>query len=270
MAITAKDIQEQGFEHSRRGYDVEEVDIFLERVAEEVDNLIRQNHELRARLAEASNVKAPAPEVVVDDTKLREYEAQIRDLKSQQADYERKVKDLQRKLDEKGEDASTISAAIISAQKSADTIREEARIEGEKIYKEAEAKAREIVRDALSDKQQTLVELERLRDSRARFREEYEAMLKRFIEDASKEFKPSAGAAEKAAQSTKTQAEQEREALTEVRAAAARNNAGHMVPAAEDYDEPPMQQSFDTAPAEIVTDISDFGDTDDYDIDEID
>ena len=52
MSITAKDIQEQEFEHSRKGYDVEEVDVFLERVAVEVDAMTRQNQELRARIDE--------------------------------------------------------------------------------------------------------------------------------------------------------------------------------------------------------------------------
>jgi DivIVA domain-containing protein len=50
MGITAKEIQEQGFEHSRKGYDVDEVDVFLEHVAVEVDNLNREIADLRARL----------------------------------------------------------------------------------------------------------------------------------------------------------------------------------------------------------------------------
>ena len=39
MAITSSDIQNQSFKIERRGYDVDEVDVFLERVASEIDDL---------------------------------------------------------------------------------------------------------------------------------------------------------------------------------------------------------------------------------------
>ena len=39
MAITSADIQNQSFKIERRGYDVDEVDVFLERVASEIDDL---------------------------------------------------------------------------------------------------------------------------------------------------------------------------------------------------------------------------------------
>ena len=43
MAITSSDIQNQSFKIERRGYDVDEVDVFLERVASEIDDLNRSN-----------------------------------------------------------------------------------------------------------------------------------------------------------------------------------------------------------------------------------
>ena len=54
MSITALDIQQQGFEHSLRGYDVEQVDVFLERVAQEVDGLVTENEQLKEQLEAAS------------------------------------------------------------------------------------------------------------------------------------------------------------------------------------------------------------------------
>ena len=51
MAITSRDIQYQAFKHSRRGYDVEQVDVFLERVAQEVDDMNRTIEQLNAQLA---------------------------------------------------------------------------------------------------------------------------------------------------------------------------------------------------------------------------
>ena len=43
MAITSADIQNQSFKIERRGYDVDEVDVFLERVASEIDDLNKKN-----------------------------------------------------------------------------------------------------------------------------------------------------------------------------------------------------------------------------------
>ena len=37
MAITASDIHNQSFSIDRKGYDVDEVDVFLEHVADEID-----------------------------------------------------------------------------------------------------------------------------------------------------------------------------------------------------------------------------------------
>ena len=39
MAITSEDIQNQSFSIDRKGYDVDEVDVFLEHVADEIDLL---------------------------------------------------------------------------------------------------------------------------------------------------------------------------------------------------------------------------------------
>lgn len=277
MSITARDIQEQGFEHSRKGYDIEEVDIFLERVATEVDALSRQNQELRTRLAEVSSQQndfLAAEESGISQEQIQAYETKIHSCEAQ-------IADLTLQLSQKNEDANTISAAFISAQKSADAIREEARAEGEKIYREAEAKAREIVRDALADKQQTLTELEQLKRSRDEFRTEYQSLLSRFTQEAETEF---------ASLPTKTngpmdKAEvyaQEKAVIAEVRNAAAAQN---VKPAAAEPVQQVMPMSIPAkkavqAPAAATTrmpavsgdtaSFEAFGDTADFDIDEID
>ena len=53
MGITALEIQNEGFEHGLRGYDVKQVDEFLERVATEVDAMNAEIDELKAKLEEA-------------------------------------------------------------------------------------------------------------------------------------------------------------------------------------------------------------------------
>ena len=67
MAITSADIQNQSFKIERRGYDVDEVDVFLERVASEIDDLNDEIAHLRAQASEASAARTEIisqPEVV--------------------------------------------------------------------------------------------------------------------------------------------------------------------------------------------------------------
>ena len=55
MAITSSDIQNQSFKIERRGYDVDEVDVFLERVASEIDELNDEIARLRVQVKEAAS-----------------------------------------------------------------------------------------------------------------------------------------------------------------------------------------------------------------------
>ena len=55
MAITSEDIHNQSFTVDRKGYDVDEVDVFLEHVAAEIDGLNAQIEELLARIDELNN-----------------------------------------------------------------------------------------------------------------------------------------------------------------------------------------------------------------------
>lgn len=52
MAITAADIHNQSFSIDRKGYDVDEVDVFLEHVADEIDILNDTIAQLQAQLEE--------------------------------------------------------------------------------------------------------------------------------------------------------------------------------------------------------------------------
>ena len=57
MAITAEDIHNQSFSIDRKGYDVDEVDVFLEHVADEIDYLNERIAELEEELEEARNAE---------------------------------------------------------------------------------------------------------------------------------------------------------------------------------------------------------------------
>lgn len=166
MALTALDIQQQSFGTSRHGYDPQEVDVFLERIAVEVDNFNRALVEAKNRF-EAAEARAKAAEQI-----------------SQQA-VERAQQGAARAADSSVTEEQ-ISRAFIAAQRSADSLKEEARSEAEKTYREAEQRARDIVRDATAEKQRILVEIDRLRESCEKFRAEYLSLINHFSADAKK------------------------------------------------------------------------------------
>ena len=58
MDLTARDVQEKQFHDAWRGYDQEEVDDFLDRVAEALDRVGRENASLRQRIGELDQAVA--------------------------------------------------------------------------------------------------------------------------------------------------------------------------------------------------------------------
>ena len=162
MSITALDIQQQSFGTSRHGYDPEEVDVFLERIATEIDNMGRFIADAGARLRAAEDRVTQAEERAV------------------QAEQKARV------TASNGITEDSISKAFINAQRSADALMEEARREGEKVYREAESKARDIIHDSLTEKQAIISEIDRLRESCEKFRTEYLSLLNHFQADAQK------------------------------------------------------------------------------------
>ena len=175
MAITPADIEQQTFSPSKHGYDTEEVDAFLEQISSEVDAMLQKIADLKGRLnnteqqlaaanaqiasleenAGATQLAAPAP--VVAPT------APAVDLS---------VSERQ------------ISQVLIVAQQSADKLVAEARDNAERIRNEADQKAREVIRQALAEKQNELDEIDRLKQSREDFRGEYKKLLQHFMDDA--------------------------------------------------------------------------------------
>ncbi len=198
MSITSRDIQEQSFEMARHGYDVQEVDVFLEHMAAEVDVMARQNaeytmvvEELRAKLRDAETVSASVNvdpfatqkiQMTEELIKTAEDRAQLAEEKLAAA--ENHIVEIEKKLEEKGNDAMAISEAFIAAQRSANALKEEARAEGERLYREAEAKCRELLADAQTEKKVIEQDIQTLRDSRDRFVADYTAMLQSFISEA--------------------------------------------------------------------------------------
>jgi cell division initiation protein len=140
MKLTPLDIHHKEFRNSLRGYSPEEVDDFLDEVADEFERLFKENIDLNEKLDAAS-------------ARVREY----------------------------GALEHTLQNTLVSAQTSAEDIKARATTEAERLTREAEAKAAEIVATALEDKQHSQAEYTRLVKAEKEFRSSFRAVLEGYL-----------------------------------------------------------------------------------------
>ena len=167
MAITPADIQAQTFSEAKRGYDPAEVDVFLETLSSEVDAMLAKIVDLKGRLT--------ATEQQLADTQAQLAQAQDAAAQAVPApDFSAQERQ--------------ISAALIAAQQTAEGIVNDANENADRIRNEADAKAREVIRQALTEKQAELEEIDRLKASREEFKAEYLKLIQHFMDDAQNSF----------------------------------------------------------------------------------
>lgn len=174
MAITSADIQNQSFKIERRGYDVDEVDVFLERVASEIDDL---NDEIARLRIQASEASAAARTEVISQPVVEEHVASQEEL----AERDAKIAELEARLRERKSDDSAIAQALIVAQRTADEIISKAKAEAEQTRINAEEEGKRILDKANTEKQRVIDHINELSASREQVREQYQDMLKEFI-----------------------------------------------------------------------------------------
>ena len=211
MPLTPADVRNKQFSTTRLrpGYDEEEVDAFLDEVEVELDRLIQENEELRAKLAEClrggkagmaalgSPMAEPEPELMAPEPVMPEPErrpepammgmppaednmdtaARVLALAQQTADQA--IADARREADE----------TLGRARREADEILGKARRQAEQITSDARARAESLERDAQERHRQAMgslvqqrEELERRVDDLRAFEREYRSRLKAYLE----------------------------------------------------------------------------------------
>lgn len=179
MAITPADIQAQTFSEAKRGYDPAEVDVFLETLSSEVDAMLAKIVDLKGRLTATEQQLADA-QAQLAQAQL----AQAQDTAAQAAP----AAPVAAPAPDFSAQERQISAALIAAQQTAETIVNDANENAERIRNEADAKAREVIRQALTEKQAELEEIDRLKASREEFKAEYLKLIQHFMDDAQNSF----------------------------------------------------------------------------------
>jgi cell division initiation protein len=152
MDVTPQVINEVEFHQKMRGYDPDEVDDFLERVAVAVGQLTERLHEAEGRAAAADR---------------RAFE------------LERKVRELDERPAARGEDedTETIKRTLVLAQKTADAAVKEAKDEAQRTLSEAREQADTLVSDAEIEARRTSEETrQRMADEVVSLEEAREAL----------------------------------------------------------------------------------------------
>lgn len=213
MPLTPADVRNKQFSTTRLrpGYDEEEVDAFLDEVEAELDRLIQENEELRAKLAECLRGKVPAmaapivepkpdvapiPEPMKPEPPKPEPEpvlglgmgtpsgednmdtaARVLALAQQTADQA--IADARREADETLGRARREAEEILGkARRQADQIVSEARSRAEGLDRDAQERHRQVMGALVQQRE----ELERKVDDLRAFEREYRSRLKVYLE----------------------------------------------------------------------------------------
>lgn len=288
MAITAEDIHNQSFSIDRKGYDVDEVDVFLERVADEIDQMNGLIAHLEDQLENAyvedenrfDGFDTPAtiepveeePEAVEAEPKEIEAAPAAVSASESESEKDARIAELERQLAEKRADDNAISQALIIAQRSADEIIANAKGEAADIVANARAERDRILDKAELERQKVQDAISQLEDSREEIRGDYQDMLTDFITDASRRLAEIGGTnpvASAHARLTPMRVESEPEALAPVTGQAPIADApvAYTVPQAATGAIPAAAVPVASV---VEKDFSGFGDADDFEFDEID
>ena len=140
MKLTPLDIQQQKFKVKWRGYDVQEVETFLEMVSEDVESLLKEYNKLR--------------------DELQKYEVQLADYRENERSIQQTIMTTQKVSDDLKKNAQRESELIISEAKvESERIINSAKEQSEKMMSSSRLEV-EIIRKQLNDLKNKKMECE--------------------------------------------------------------------------------------------------------------
>ena len=184
MPLTQTDVENVSFAISKKGYDVDEVDVFLEQVAQDIAEYINTIEDLKDQLNNKQPEDKPAPTHVAPTDFDDSAELDDEDLQGLIAQKDELIEKLQKDLDNKTANDSAISQALIVAQRSADEIIAKANTKADATIQDAHDEADRIVTRAETEKENIMAAIAKLEEEREGSRNGYADMLRDFIEDA--------------------------------------------------------------------------------------
>lgn len=196
MAITVKDIHEIEFRKVSKGYDIEEVDDFLDALAEQLGKMLSESDDMKTALATAqAEAKAALDEADIArkalDMTLAEAEAAKKEAAEAEAARAEEALNAAPAFNEPSyfkNLETTLRETLISAQRIADETIDEAQKQAQKILSEAEEQAAKIRDESVASAAQAKADYENLRVASR----EYKRGFSELIEAQSKLLKESA------------------------------------------------------------------------------
>lgn len=157
------------------------MDVFLERVASEIDDLNDEIARLRVQVKEAAS--ASRTEVISErPAAASDEEAKPAGIDpALVAEKDAMIAELEAKLRDRKSDDTAIAQALIVAQRTADEIVSKAKADAGQTRQNAEDEGRRILEKANVEKQKVIDHINELSSSREKVREQYQDMLKEFI-----------------------------------------------------------------------------------------
>jgi cell division initiation protein len=181
MELSARNIQEKQFHDQWRGYNQAEVDDFLDRVAETVDRLNRENADLRSRITELDQAVAASrdTEEMLKKTLVTAQRAAEEAIAKAKAKAEELVNDAEQRVRQTESDAQE---RMSTAEADANRRSSEAEAEARRKLTEAESEARRMLSDAERDSDARRRELEEHISKLRSYEADIKQRLKAFLE----------------------------------------------------------------------------------------
>lgn len=151
VMVTVQDVQGVTFDKGMRGYQVEQVDNFLDRVA----------------------------------AQLEENDKQIRELTSTNEELKSKLCELAKRLEGYRNDEDALKSALLNAQRMGENVIREAKQKSDAIVREASIRADDITRAAQARTSEQEIELQRIKGEVAQFKSNVLSLYKAHIESLS-------------------------------------------------------------------------------------